>query len=57
MNIEYLTGAIVTRSWFETALDHKPRILGPKMEEFPSLVDKLSAILTALQYKPHWKMG
>ena len=44
--------AIKTRSWFETALDYKPQILGPKIEEFSLLVRKLSAILTALQYKP-----
>ena len=28
--IIYRTRAIITRSWFETALDYKPRILGPK---------------------------
>ena len=27
------------------------------MEEFPCLVHKLTVILTALQYKPQWKMG
>ena len=47
----YRTRAIITRSWFETALDYKPRILDPKIEEFPCLVHKLSVILTALQYK------
>ena len=26
--IQYRTSAIITRSWFETALDYKPRILG-----------------------------
>ena len=35
------------------ALDYKPRILGPKIEEFPCLEHKLSVILTAQQYKPH----
>ena len=44
--------AIVTRSGFETALDYKPRILDPNIEEFPCLVHKLSVTLTALQYKP-----
>ena len=29
----------------------------PKIEEFSGLVHKLSVILTALQYKPQWKMG
>ena len=53
----YRASAIVTRSWFETALDYKSRILGPKIEEFPCLVHKLSVTLTALQYKPQWKMG
>ena len=53
-NITYRTGAIMTRSWFETDLDYKPRILDPKFEEFPCLVHKLSVILTALQYKPQW---
>ena len=28
-------GAIITRSWFETALNFKPWILDPKIEEFP----------------------
>ena len=46
----YRTPAIITRSWFETALDYKPRFLGPKIEEFPILVHKLSVILTDLQY-------
>ena len=36
---------------------YKPHILDPKIEEFPCLVHKLSAILTALQYKPQWKMA
>ena len=44
--------AIMTRSLFETTLDYKPQILGPKIEEFPSLVQKLSVILTILQFKP-----
>ena len=39
--------------WFETALDYKPQILDPKIEEFPCLVHKLSVISTALDYKPH----
>ena len=43
--------AIITSSWFETALDYKPRILQPKIEEH-----KLSATLTALQYKPQLKI-
>ena len=30
---EYRTRAIITRSWFETALVYKPRILGLKNEE------------------------
>ena len=55
--LKYRTRAIITRSLFETALDYKPQILGPNIEEFPCLVHKLSVILTALQYKPHWKMG
>ena len=36
---------------------YKVRILGSKIEEFPRSVHKLSVILTALQYKPQWKMG
>ena len=55
--IMYFTRAIITRSWFETARDYKPQILGPKFEEFPCLLHKLSVILTALQYKQLWKMG
>ena len=27
--IDYRTRAIITRSWFETALDYEPWILGP----------------------------
>ena len=49
--------ATITCSWFETALKYKPRILDPKIEEFPCLVHKLSVTLTALQYKPQWKIG
>ena len=54
---EYRTSAIIARSWFEATLDYKARILAPKIEEFLFLVHKLSVILTALQYKPQWKMG
>ena len=38
---KYSMGAIITHSWFETALNYKPRILDPKFEEFPCLVHKL----------------
>ena len=38
------------------ALDYKPRILGPKIEEFHCLLHKLSVILSSLQYKLQWKM-
>ena len=55
--LTYRTHAIITGSWFETALDYKPRILDPKIEEFPCLVHKLSVTLTAPNYKPQWKMG
>ena len=41
--------AIITRSWFETALDLRPT--------FSCWVHKLSVMLTTLNYKPHWKMG
>ena len=34
--------ATITRSWFVTGLNYKPRILDPKIEEFPYLVHKLS---------------
>ena len=54
---KYCTRAIITHSWFETALDYKPQILDPKIEEFPCLVHKLFVTLTALQYRPQWKMG
>ena len=50
-------GNILSHSWFETALDYKPQILGPKIEEFHLLVHKLSVMLTGLPYKPQWKMG
>ena len=36
----------ITRSWFETILDYKPRILHPKIEEFLCLVYKLSVTNT-----------
>ena len=32
---KYRTRAIITRSWFETALNYKPRILDLKIEELP----------------------
>ena len=54
---EYRTRAIITRSWFETALVYKPQILASKIEEFHCLVHKLSVTLTALQYKPRWRWG
>ena len=47
----------ITRYWFETALDYKPRILGSKIEEFSCLVHKFSVVLIALQYKPQWNLG
>ena len=40
VKISYRTRAIITRSWSETALDYKPRILDPKIEELPCLVHK-----------------
>ena len=42
--IIYRTRAIISRSRFEAALVYKPRILSLKIEEFPFLVHKLSAI-------------
>ena len=54
---KYRRRNIITRSWFETALNHKLRTLDPKIEEFPCLVHKLSVTLTALQYEPQLKMG
>ena len=54
---KYRTRAIITRSWFETALDYKLQNLDPKIEEFPCLVHKFAVTPTALQYKPQWKMG
>ena len=53
--LKYRACAFITRSWFETALDYKPRFLGSKIEEYPCLVHKLSVILTALYYKRLWK--
>ena len=41
---KYRTRAIITRSWSETALVYKPRILGLKNEEFSLLVHKWSVI-------------
>ena len=36
--IVYRMPAIITRSWFETALDYKPEVLGSQIEEFPCLL-------------------
>ena len=55
--IKYRTHATITRYWFETTLNYKPRILDPKIEELRCLVHKLSVTLTGLQYKPQWKIG
>jgi hypothetical protein len=44
----YRTRAIITLSWFETALDYKPQILGPT---FLVYVLKWSVILTSLALK------
>ena len=48
VNTVYRTRVIITRSWFETALDYKPRILGPT---FLVYVIKWSVILTSLALK------
>ena len=45
------THDIITHSWFETALNYKPRILDPKIEKFPCLVHKMS------KTKQQWKLG
>ena len=42
------TPTIITRSWLQTV---------DFMLTFPCLAHKLSVILTALDHKPHWKMG
>ena len=52
IGFKYHMLTIITRSRFETALDLKPRILDPKIEQFPDIVHELSVTLTALQYKP-----
>ena len=52
---DYPTRIIITQ--FETALNYKPQILDPKIEEFPCLLNKFSVTLTTLRYKPQWKMG
>ena len=44
LSIVYRTRAILTRSWSETALVYKSRILGLKNEEFLFLLHKLSVI-------------
>ena len=54
---KYCMCAIITRSWIGTALNYKPQIFCPKIEEFPNSVHKLSVTLTVLQYKPQWKIG
>ena len=48
MIFNYRTRAIITRSWFVTVLDYKPRILGPT---FLVYVLKRSVILTSLALK------
>ena len=50
----YRTRAIIFRSWFETALDYKTRILGPtflEIEDIPFLVLKWFVILIYLALK------
>ena len=37
------------RAPLQPALDYKPRILEPKIEEFPCLAHKLSVTLTSVQ--------
>ena len=49
---DYRKRAIITRYWFETALDYKPWILGKQIKELPCLVYTLSVIQIALIYKP-----
>ena len=41
-SLKYSMPSTITCPWFETALNYKPRILDPKIEEFPCLVHKLS---------------
>ena len=45
VNVKYCSRAIISHFGFEAALDYIPRVLAPKGE-------KLSVILTSLQYKP-----
>ena len=52
----YRTRAIITRSWFEKVLEFKPWIFSPDFLVL-WLVHKLSAILTTLDYKSHWRRG
>ena len=51
IRFKYCMHAIITCSWFETAPDNKPRILDPKIEQFPCLVHKFSVTQTALQFE------
>ena len=57
IDFNYCTGATITPSWFEAALNYKPRILDKRIGEFPCSVHNLSVTLTTLQYNPQWKKG
>ena len=46
--------AIIDRSRFEAALDYKPGILSLRNEEFPFLVQKLSAINIRRGQSENW---
>jgi hypothetical protein len=55
----YRTRTILTCCWFETALDLKPLLIinSGFYRRLFCLVNKLSLISTALDYKPKWKKG
>ena len=53
----YSMQAIITVSWYETALDYKQWILDPKIEKFPYLVLKLSATVTLWSINHSEKRG
>ena len=60
-NFLYMCAITFHQSWFETALDYKPQILGPKIREFPFLVQSNLALRNFLViaqlsiiYKVNW---
>ena len=56
VDLTYCTRTIITCSWFETALDFKPRILGPTFFRYVQMVFDIN-LPAGVQYSivvPSW---